>query len=113
MNCVQCSADNEAGRKFCKSCGAAIGILCDRCKTVNPYGDKYCGVCGFTLVESRKEEPSTPASLVAQASTGSGQYTAGDIDQLMNLRRKMKMEEDLTESLRQDDIDELFGWKKP
>jgi hypothetical protein len=51
--------------------------------------------------------PDDPASLPVQERIG--QYTARDIEELLSLRTKLKKEEDSIESLRQDDIDKLFG----
>ena len=109
MKCTRCNIENDAARKYCKSCGAPMGVVCNRCGVVNEYEDKYCGVCGFAFVQSANQESRFPASEGAPPSLGSGQYSARDIEELMTLRAKMKKEEDLTESLRQGDIDELFG----
>lgn len=112
MKCTHCGTDNEDGRRFCRTCGIAIGILCDRCKTVNPFGDTYCGMCGFKLMESTREESSPTDSSELPPQDRPGQYTARDIKELLSLRTKMKKEEDSIESLRQDDIDKLFGRAK-
>ena len=109
MKCTHCDVDNEDGRKFCRACGVAIGVMCDRCRIVNPFGDVYCGMCGFKLMEAPREvsSPSDPSELPPQERLG--QYTARDIKELLSLRTKLKKEEDSVESLRQDDIDKLFG----
>ena len=112
MKCTHCDTDNEDGRKFCRTCGVAIGVMCDRCRIVNPFGDTYCGMCGFKLMESVREEPSPSDPSEVPQPDRLGQYTARDIKELLSLRTKMKKEEDSIESLRQDDIDKLFGRAK-
>ncbi|MCX6133294.1 MAG: zinc ribbon domain-containing protein [Ignavibacteriales bacterium] len=112
MKCTHCDADNEDGRKFCRDCGIAIGVMCDRCKIVNPFGDTYCGMCGFKLLEMPKEMSSPSDPLEMPQPDRPGQYTARDIKELLSLRTKLKKEEDSLESLRQDDIDKLFGRTK-
>jgi len=113
MKCTHCETDNEDARKFCRACGVAIGVMCDRCRIVNPFGDTYCGMCGFKLMEAPRDasSPSDPSELPPQER--SGQYTARDIKELLTLRTKLKKEEDSIESLRQDDIDSLFGQVRP
>ena len=109
MKCARCDAENHSSRKYCRSCGSPMGVVCDRCGVVNEYEDKYCGVCGFAFIQSLGQELHSAPSDSTQRSVDSGQYTAQDIEELMSLRARMKKEEDLTESLRQGDIDELFG----
>lgn len=113
MKCTRCDADNVEGRKFCGSCGAAVGVVCDRCGTANPHGDKYCGMCGFALLESLSLGTSPRDPKNGPLSAAPGQYTARDIEALLTLRTKMQKEEDSIENLRQDDIDSLFGQVRP
>jgi hypothetical protein len=113
MICTRCNADNVEGRKFCGSCGCAIGAICDRCGIANPLGDKYCGMCGFALFESLKQGSSPLDPSDRPLSAAPGQYTARDIEELLVLRTKVQKEEDSTETLRQDDIDSLFGQVRP
>lgn len=112
MKCTHCDADNEDGRKFCRTCGVAIGIACDRCKIVNPFGDTYCGACGFKLMEAPREVSSSSDPSVLPPQDRVGQYTSRDVKELLSLRAKLKKEEGSIESLRQDDIDKLFGRSK-
>jgi hypothetical protein len=85
--------------------------MCDRCKIVNPFGDTFCGMCGFKLMESVQGSSLSDPSEVPQPDR-LGQYTARDIKELLSLRTKLKKEDDSIESLRQDDIDKLFGRAK-
>lgn len=116
MICVRCSTDNETIRKFCKFCGAPMGIICDRCGVVNHFEDRYCGTCGLVLAGAVKSE-SVPESSAARSQesqtviaphTSTKQYSARDIEELLSLRRSMKEKEPTTKILNQNDIDNLF-----
>jgi class 3 adenylate cyclase/tetratricopeptide (TPR) repeat protein len=50
MRCVNCGADNRAGRKFCAECGTALAMACPACGAANQPGEKFCGECGTALV---------------------------------------------------------------
>jgi membrane protease subunit (stomatin/prohibitin family) len=51
--CPACNEENEAGNKFCGSCGADLGpretVRCRHCGNQVSKGDKYCGKCGKTM----------------------------------------------------------------
>ncbi len=49
MVCSNCGSENDAGRKFCGECGAALALLCPACGSANSPGVKFCGECGSTL----------------------------------------------------------------
>lgn len=50
MNCASCGTQNEAGRRFCDECGAALAAACPNCgATDNRPTAKFCGTCGTTL----------------------------------------------------------------
>jgi hypothetical protein len=60
MQCPQCRADNDAGLRFCESCGAKLARLCPSCgHELNPQA-KFCGECGASLSE-RAAPPLAPA----------------------------------------------------
>ena len=88
-----------------------MGVVCDRCGVVNEYADRFCGVCGFAFISSLDHGAREAGfgSTTSPSGSISTQYTANDIDELMELRAALKKEDDLTESLRQGDIDDLFG----
>ena len=53
--CGECGAQNQEGKKFCKSCGKNIAPaepapFCDKCGTKNPKKTKFCGKCGNNLM---------------------------------------------------------------
>ena len=49
MTCSRCGTENEAGRKFCKECGASLALVCPSCGASNSGDSKFCGECGSTL----------------------------------------------------------------
>ena len=53
--CRACSAENEAGRKFCGECGAALALACPACGTANPPTTKFCGECGTSLIAQQPQ----------------------------------------------------------
>jgi hypothetical protein len=111
MVCRGCNAENPSAGKFCTSCGAPLGITCNRCGIVNELDDHFCGTCGSALVGSLSEESS--ASFRSATSLGSSattkQYSPQEIEELLALRRVLKKEESSAEALSQDDVDKLFG----
>ncbi|MCP4476749.1 MAG: protein kinase, partial [Planctomycetaceae bacterium] len=44
--CPKCHARNDAGRKFCNSCGASLRVGCLECEVEIPAWDKFCPECG-------------------------------------------------------------------
>ncbi len=67
MNCPRCAAPQEAGRKFCGECGAALGGACPACATWNAPGVKFCGECGSALQASSASGPTVIAEASATA----------------------------------------------
>jgi class 3 adenylate cyclase len=49
VRCEACQTLNEAGRKFCMECGAALARVCPTCGESNPAASKFCGECGSAL----------------------------------------------------------------
>ena len=69
MQCLQCRADNDAGLRFCESCGATLARLCPNCgQELKPQAN-FCGECGADirglgvkgLAVGGKTEPVTPS----------------------------------------------------
>ncbi len=48
-DCARCGTANEADRKFCRECGARLGISCPACGTLETGESKFCGECGAAL----------------------------------------------------------------
>ena len=46
MDCPSCGADNRPERKFCASCGSALGWHCASCGASNLPDERFCGECG-------------------------------------------------------------------
>ncbi len=67
MNCPRCAAPQEAGRKFCGECGAALGGACPACATWNAPGVKFCGECGSAFQASSASGPTVIAEASATA----------------------------------------------
>jgi hypothetical protein len=47
--CPSCKAKNDAGVKFCASCGAKLILTCSKCSTDYPLGTKFCTADGTKL----------------------------------------------------------------
>ncbi len=56
MDCLNCSTDNRDDRRFCRSCGTALPIVCAGCSFANDADDMFCGGCGQAL-ESGNSQP--------------------------------------------------------
>jgi hypothetical protein len=111
MVCGRCNAGNPDDGKFCRSCGASLGTFCGKCGLPSLPNDRYCGHCGSPTALALKDEPPalTGPSSSNSHSTSTRQFTAQEIDELLGLRRIMKKEETTVKTLRQDDVDKLFG----
>ena len=49
MLCSACGTDNDAGRRFCDTCGAPLSIACRMCGSSNRPTARFCGDCGTPL----------------------------------------------------------------
>ena len=50
--CPGCGAHNQAGVKFCASCGTPLGVTCPSCGAFAPSDTKFCQECGTALSTS-------------------------------------------------------------
>ena len=67
MRCPQCQAENDAGLRFCESCGAKLARLCPGCgQELRPQA-KFCGNCGAALGEPAAPSPAAPPELARAA----------------------------------------------
>ena len=60
VTCSSCGTANEAGRKFCKECGAPLALVCPGCGAANAPDAKFCGECAERLVAAPAGD-ATPA----------------------------------------------------
>ncbi len=111
MICVQCNVENPDSGKFCRSCGATLGILCTRCGVVARPDDRYCTSCGFSLAGQSGEGSPTFSSRPGSGDRAPSvkQYTPLEIEELLALRKTVKREEAGAKTLSQADVDDLFG----
>lgn len=49
LTCRQCGGDNPVAAKFCRSCGAALGLTCAACGEPNAADSRFCVECGAGL----------------------------------------------------------------
>jgi class 3 adenylate cyclase/tetratricopeptide (TPR) repeat protein len=49
MRCETCGQGNLASRRFCRSCGARLALICAACGQTSAPNAKYCGNCGDNL----------------------------------------------------------------
>ena len=46
QRCPQCRAENEAGQRYCGTCGAHLSLICLACGETSPLDFRFCGKCG-------------------------------------------------------------------
>jgi hypothetical protein len=111
MACGRCNAENPDDGRYCRSCGASLGTACTACGVPCRPDDRYCGSCGAPLALALEDEPPALAgsSSLFSAAAVMKQYTPQEIELLLALRRALKKEETTVKTLRQDDVDKLFG----
>ena len=49
MVCSACGTENDAGRRFCDTCGAPLAVACRVCGSPNRPTARFCGDCGTAL----------------------------------------------------------------
>jgi len=49
MLCSACGTDNDAGRRFCDTCGAPLTVVCRVCGSSNRPSARFCGDCGTAV----------------------------------------------------------------
>jgi class 3 adenylate cyclase/tetratricopeptide (TPR) repeat protein len=69
VRCSVCGTQNEAGRKFCMECGAALARGCPSCGMSNPPTAKFCGECGALLTQGSATAAAAPGALREPATT--------------------------------------------
>ena len=66
--CSNCGTENPAGTKFCKECGARLGVACPACGIALLPDAKFCGECG-SPVSATTTVGATAAHAAASASS--------------------------------------------
>jgi class 3 adenylate cyclase/tetratricopeptide (TPR) repeat protein len=49
VRCPACATENTETRRFCRACGASLGVACARCGAANEPSDRFCGACGARI----------------------------------------------------------------
>ena len=81
MKCPNCQSVNEEREKFCRTCGARLGVACPDCGSVIFQGGRFCAECGRELKSQERfpkiqeEVPSERKHVTALFADISG-YTA-------------------------------------
>ena len=70
MKCSKCGAENNAGVKFCISCGSSLGMFCPNCGTANSAGAKFCVSCGNQFGVPAAAQSSAPTQPVVVLKSG-------------------------------------------
>jgi class 3 adenylate cyclase/tetratricopeptide (TPR) repeat protein len=50
MNCPQCGSAYQSDANFCGRCGARLTVVCGLCRTLNEAGHRFCKSCGQSLI---------------------------------------------------------------
>jgi class 3 adenylate cyclase len=54
--CPHCGYENEAGQRFCGSCGERLVLACRECGASSPMDFRYCGSCGAPLGDEADQQ---------------------------------------------------------
>ncbi len=106
--CASCHAVNDALLRFCTSCGAALGLSCGKCGAIGQFGDRFCGTCGTASTGGPGDGKRSKTLKPFEAAVAVNQYSAEDIEELLELRVSMNTEQNAVVSMGQSDIDSLF-----
>ena len=72
VTCASCAAENPDGKRFCGSCGSALGRACLSCDATLEAGQRFCFDCGTpvdgagTTAEPTASARSEPERRVAE-----------------------------------------------
>ncbi len=77
MNCPACGAENKADRRFCRSCGGALGTVCGACGTTSDPDDRFCGTCGSALGNAAGQAGAAPPTATGPRPAASAAPVAG------------------------------------
>jgi len=60
MRCSKCGSDNREGRRFCRSCGSKLGIMCPKCGAATEAEENFCGDRGADLLGPEPKATAIP-----------------------------------------------------
>src|SRR4029077_10836685 len=67
MRCLNCSAENPEGAKFCIQCGSPFTRRCEGCRFENPLEARFCAECGAPLTDEVANPSSASATSASSA----------------------------------------------
>lgn len=112
MICKICSCSDNCCGKYCRECGARLGLECRHCSFTNDEHDKYCGGCGVSLHKNAmKLEKFENPRLNEEHKRFFSQYDSATLDNVISQAKKLKssIEENVLQTFQQEDIDKLFS----
>lgn len=83
MSCASCAVENDARRRFCRACGATLGVACPRCTFRNEASDRFCGGCGSAVGVAVLPVPrasETAAAVLLSAQNRGAAPARGDLE---------------------------------
>src|SRR5262245_50357969 len=69
MQCPSCAHENDAGAKFCESCGAQLIQVCPSCGQPAKLTARFCPNCGTTLGAAGTELPAKSRKRTGRTTT--------------------------------------------
>jgi hypothetical protein len=112
MVCKKCNCADNYGRKYCRECGARLGVICLHCGFTNDEHDKYCGGCGIsTSIKSVDNNKIDNQSFEEGHKRFFSQYDSKTLTNVIAQAERLKSvnEEKVISTFQQDDIDKLFS----
>ncbi len=67
MLCSACGTENDAGRRFCDTCGAPLTVVCRVCGSSNRPTARFCGDCGTAVEAGVASGPATARQVVIES----------------------------------------------
>src|SRR5258708_7004581 len=67
MRCLNCSAENPEGAKFCIQCASPFKRRCERCGFENPPGARFCAECAAPFAAAVEQSSGAWAPPAASA----------------------------------------------
>jgi len=94
VTCSNCGAENDAGQRFCGSCGTTLGRTCPVCASRVPVSFQFCGNCGARVDAEVALEPARPPEAPRRAEERRlATVLFADISGFTNISERMDPEE--------------------